>query len=58
MKIGGNRSNENRGKRATSVDRVDTGQTRSQELSLPRTEFVLANHLTRNAHVISGNALL
>ena len=28
------------------------------ELSLQRIEFVLANHQTRNAHVISGNALL
>ena len=30
---------------------------RYHELSLPRIEFVLANHRTRNVHMISGNAL-
>ena len=31
--------------------------TPCHELSLPRIEFVLASHGTRNAHVIGGNAL-
>ena len=34
-----------------------TQQARCHKFSLPRIKFVLANHRTRNAHLISGNAL-
>ena len=42
--------------RTVSYDPPWSWLSRCLQLSLPRIEFVLANHRTRNAHVISGNA--